>query len=159
MVYVLRFKYWQSNLRLLSSSWNLYHVLRSNGMLKADATTKERCTNDICNQAAFFHEFCEKWANDSKRPQEGSLQLRQNSGKFADIDDEELLKSVNRVPLEYTMFTTLTTTKLREQWQKFITNRCSSYYDKLICQNGIVFDWTNKSLTTKLPADHQDEPP
>lgn len=158
MVYVLRFKYWQSNFRLLSSSWNLYRVLRSNGMLKAPSATSKTGTTDICSQAAFFREFCDYWANDTKRPQRGSLQFNRNS-KFADIDDEKLMNSVNRVPLEYAMFTTLTTTKLREHWQKFITNRCSSYYDKLICQNGIVFDWTNKSLIAKSPPADKYAPP
>lgn len=157
MVYVLRFKYWQPNLRLISSSWNLYRVMRSNGILDSSATAGQ-CTTDVCSQAAFFKEFCEYWKNDRARPQEGSLQFRQHRHTLADIDDERMLRQVNRVPLEYTMFTTLTADGLREHWQKFVTNRCSSYYDKLICPSGIVFDWTNKRLTDRLSAE-RDAPP
>jgi hypothetical protein len=55
--------------------------------------------------------------------------------------DSEMLQKVPRVPLEYAIYARLSDQQLSSNWYKFVSNKCSKYYDKLICLNGLVFDW------------------
>lgn len=150
IAYVLHLRYWQYNYRLLTSTWNLYRALRTNGALNPSNCNNNEQNSDE-SQAAFFQSFCNEWATDPSRPIKGSLLPSEHQAS-----DVELLNRVDRVPIEYSVYANVSAKQLREHWGKFVTNRCSSYYDKLICQNGLVFDWRREQIYTTQTA-YRDE--
>lgn len=96
------------------------------------STSLEREKNLFCS-------FCTLWCelNDNKTT---TIDLRQSNEQRKRVD-KELLEKLDCIPVDYAQYIDVSSKALSDNWFKFTTSKCSKYYDKLICPNGIIFDW------------------
>lgn len=103
-------------------------LLRKENILDSIATAGAEYDNEsariqtiVREEQKLFEDFCEAKRNN--------------------MNDTELVKRVEHIPIEYARRTSLTDNELKKYWSKFTTPKCSVYYDKLVCLNGLVLDW------------------
>jgi hypothetical protein len=128
--------YWRQNFSLMKAGWNMIKLFRKHDLFERvddEGDDDNKDAKRLEDQGVFFEQFCEYW--DKTRRSDENERLE------ADRDDLDLTRQVSRIPLEYAIYANLNDEQLEENWHKFVSNKCSKYYDKLICLNGLIFDW------------------
>lgn len=93
----------------------------------------------VTRHSRFFSRFCEHWASTRSQPT-GRLPRTDPNARH---EDAEMLRAVSRVPIEYAQYARIDGDReLTKHWHRFVSGQCSDYYDKLLCLNGLVFDWS-----------------
>lgn len=132
--------YWRQNIRALRASWNVLKMLRHADLLLDNDDDDDRAvTREISDESDFFQEFCVTWplaAGDG-----GAEVLAERTPATRKRDETLLRESECRLPVEYAAYVDVSADLLTQHWSRFVSNKCSNYHDKLICSNGLVFDW------------------
>lgn len=131
------FKCWKQNFSLLKAGWNMFKLFRRHDVFsliarKSFESPESQLTTAIRREAEFFEDFC----REKKRRLDG------NNANSTDDTDLLACDNVKHLPIEYVKFARLSEQQLRDNWHRFVSPKCSVYYDKLFCLNGLTFDWT-----------------
>lgn len=162
--------YWQQNTRLLRTGWNMMKLLRQHNLLMVLKDVEENeCPSGACGNAAaepctiqcespalhaqarFYADFCDHWAT---RAASGVGPLPRTD---CDTEDADMLRRVSHVPIEYSQYVQGSDELLAKHWHQFVSGQCANYYDKLICLNGLVFDWSNGTVRQDETQRHDEE--
>lgn len=130
--------YWRQNVSLIKAGWSMIKLFRRHDLFEKDTEEKDDATR-LNEQGEFFQQFCVQWAGNAMGKRMG-----EDRGK-----DEKLVESVSKIPLEYAIFANISDEQLGKNWHKFVSNKCYKYYDKLMCANGLVFDWKTGKVGKK----------
>lgn len=143
-LFVYGMTYWRQNLRAIRAGWNIMRLLKKHRTsTDVNENTTVSATDSIQQQTDFFRGFCLNW-----RPIDGLAERLDQTTSTPNrrARDEQLVATTERIPLRYALYADLDEQTLRENWSRFVSNKCSESHDKLICSNGLVFDWTKKEV-------------
>lgn len=138
--------YWKSNTRLLKAGWNAMKLLRKHTPIELFATqesflmpNESESVPSLEQEKHLFCSFCNLW-QELYGDTAATIDLQHTNGERERVDNE-LLKKLDFIPVDFAQYICVDSKILSDNWFKFATSKCSKYYDKLICSNGLVFDW------------------
>lgn len=136
---------WQRNVRFVKAGWNVLRLAHQYSLLHVldYAPTTTTTTTNQTSKDNFFRSFCNEW----KRRYPDKVELTND-------EDARLIEQCNNIPIEFSLYANIDNETLTRNWHKFVSDKCSKYDSKLVCLNGLTFDWPNKRVIRSLTADN-----